>query len=160
MSLNIYPTFDGNCRAAFDFYRSIFGGDFSALQTFAQGPADMGVPEEEQDRLLHISRPIGTSVLMGSDSSSAFGSPPVAGNNFSISINGQSKEHCDDMFAKLSDGGMVKMPMDETFWGAYFGTWTDKFGINWMINYDLPKDRARPMRLSPVDHHEFSGLFQ
>ncbi|MFQ5971303.1 MAG: VOC family protein [Alphaproteobacteria bacterium] len=140
MSLNTYLTFDGNCREAFEFYRSVFGGDFSEFQTFAQAPADMGVPDAEKDRVMHVSLPIGSSVLMGSDSCSAFGPPPVEGNNFSISIVGQSKEHCDEMFAKLSDGGTVKMPMNETFWGAYFGTWTDRFGINWMINYNLPKD--------------------
>ncbi len=140
MSLNTYLTFDDNCREAFEFYRSVFGGDFSEIQTFAQAPAEMGVPDAERDRVMHVSLPIGSSVLMGSDSCSAFGPPPVVGNNFSISIVGRSKEHCDEMFEKLSDGGIVKMPMNETFWGAYFGMWTDRFGINWMINYDLPKD--------------------
>ena len=140
MSLNAYLTFDGNCREAFEFYRSVFGGEFSEFQTFAQAPADMGVPDAEKDRVMHLSLPIGSSVLMGSDSCSAFGPPPVVGTNFSISIVGQSKEHCDETFAKLSDGGTVKMPMEETFWGAYFGVWTDKFGITWMINYHLPKD--------------------
>ncbi|MGI9387468.1 MAG: VOC family protein, partial [Methyloligellaceae bacterium] len=87
----------------------------------------------------HVSLPVGSSVLMGSDSCSAFGPPPVAGNNFSISIVAESKDQCDELFAKLSDGGVVKMPMDEMFWGAYFGTWTDKFGINWMVDFELPK---------------------
>ena len=140
MSLNTYLFFDDNCREVFEFYRSVFGGDFSAIQTYGDGPPDMGVPEAEKDRIMHVSLPIGSSVLMGSDSCSAFGPPPVVGSNFSISIIGQSKEHCDDIFAKLSEGGTVKMAMGETFWGAYFGTWTDKFGINWMINYELPKD--------------------
>ena len=137
MSLNIYLTFDGNCREAFAFYRSVFGGDYSAFQTFGQGPADMGVPEAERDRVMHVSLPIGENILMGSDSCSAFGPPPTVGNNFSISIVAESKEHCDAMCAKLSAGGTIKMPLDETFWGAYFGMWTDKFGINWMINCQL-----------------------
>ena len=140
MSLNTYLTFDGNCREAFEFYRSVFGGEFSEFHTFAEAPPDMSVPEAEKDLMMHVSLPVGSSVLMGSDSCSSFGPPPAVGSNFSISIVGQSKEHCDEIFAKLSEGGTVKMPMQETFWGAYFGNWTDKFGINWMVNYELPRD--------------------
>ena len=140
MSLNTYLFFDGNCREAFEFYRSVFGGEFSVIQTFGNGPPDMNVPESERDRIMHVSLPIGSAVLMGSDSCSAFGPPPVAGDNFAISLIGESREHCDDVFARLSEGGTVKMPLQETFWGAYFGNWRDRFGINWMINYDLPKE--------------------
>jgi PhnB protein len=139
VSVNIYLTFDGNCRAAFEFYRSAIGGEFSAIQSFGDGPPEMKVPDEETDLIMHISFPIGSSVLMGSDSSSAFGPPPIVGNNFSIALDGESKEHCDDLFAKLSADGVVKMPLQEMFWGAYFGTWTDKFGVNWMINYQIPE---------------------
>ena len=137
MTLNTYLTFESNCREAFEFYREVFGGDLLDLTTFAEVP-DMDVPEAEKDRIMHVSLPIGDSVLMGSDSCSAFGPPPVVGDNFSISIQGRSKEHCDELCARLSRGGTVKMPMQETFWGAYFGQWTDRFGINWMINYDIP----------------------
>ena len=140
MSLNTYLFFDGNCREAFEFYRSVFGGEFSVIQTFGDGPPDMGVPEAEKDRIMHVSLPIGSGVLMGSDSSSAFGPPPVEGSNFSLSVEGNSREHCDEVFAKLSVGGTVKMPMQDTFWGAYFGNWTDRYGIGWMINYELPRD--------------------
>ena len=139
MSLNTYLFFDDNCREVFEFYRSVFGGEFSAIQTYGEGPPDMDVPEAEKDRIMHVSLPIGSSVLMGSDSCSVFGPPPVTGDNFSISIDVDSREQCDDLFAKLSEGGTVKMPMQETFWGAYFGNWTDKFGINWMVNYELPR---------------------
>ena len=139
MSLETYLFFDGNCREVFEFYRSVFGGDFLVLQRFRDGPPDMDVPEAELDRIMHVSLPIGSSVLMGSDSCSAFGPPPVVGSNFGISIAGESREHCDEVFAKLSEGGMVKMPMQETFWGAWFGSWTDRFGVSWMINYELPK---------------------
>ena len=140
MSLSTYLFFDGNCREAFEFYRSVFGGEFSELQTFGEGPPDMNVPEAEQDRIMHVSLPIGSGVLMGSDSTSAFGPPPVQGTNFAISIAGDSREHCDEVLAGLSEGGTVKMPMQETFWGAYFGCWTDRFGIDWMINYELPRE--------------------
>ena len=137
MSINVYLTFDGNCREVFEFYRSVFGGEFSAFVTFGEGPPDMNVPEAEKDRIMHVSLPIGSGVLMGSDSCSAFGPPPVAGTNFEIALIGESREHCDAVFAKLSEGGSVKMPMQETFWGSWFGKWTDKFGIGWMINCDL-----------------------
>ena len=137
MSLNIYLTFDGNCREAFEFYRSVFGGEFQACQTFADGPDDMAVADDEKDNVMHVSLPVGDSVLMGSDNSS-FGPPLAVGNNFSVSVDGRSREHCDEVFAKLSAGGSVTMSLQETFWGSYYGLWTDKFGINWMVNYALP----------------------
>ena len=130
MSLNTYLFFDGNRREVFEFYRSVFGGEFAVGQTFGDGPRDMGVPESEKDRIMHVSLPIGSGVLMGSDRCSAFGPPPVAGDNFSNSVAGESREHCDEVFARLSKGGTVKMPMQETFWSAYFGNWTDRYGVN------------------------------
>ena len=139
MSLNTYLFFDGQCREAFEFYRLVFGGEFSIIQTFGDGPPDMNVPEGEKDRIMHVSLPIGSGVLMGSDSCSAFGPPPARGDNFAISVVAESREQCDEVFAKLSEGGTVKMPMQETFWGAYFGNWTDRFGIGWMINYEMPR---------------------
>ena len=139
MSLNIYLTFDGNCREAFDFYRSAFGGDFAVFQTFGEGPPDLAVADADKDRVMHVSLPVGSSTLMGSDTAKGFGGPVVVGSNFSISIVGQSKQHCDDVIGKLSDGGTVTMPLQETFWGAYFGSCRDRFGINWMVNYDMTK---------------------
>ena len=139
MSLNIYLTFDGNCREVFDFYRSVFGGDYLDVQTYGDAPQDMGVPDAEKGRIMHMSLPVGSSILMGSDSSSAFGPPATVGDNFTISISVDSREQCDEYFAKLSEGGAIKMPMQETFWGAYFGNWTDRFGINWMVNFQLPQ---------------------
>ena len=133
MSLNTYLTFKDNCREAFEFYRSVFGGEFALLSTFKEGPEDMGVPEAEQDRIMHVSLPIGASVLMGSDSCSVFGPPPVAGNNFSLSFEAQIREDADSKFAKLSEGGTVTMPMQDMFWGAYFGSLIDKFGVQWQV---------------------------
>jgi PhnB protein len=138
MALNTYLTFDGNCREAFAFYRSVFGGEFAELQTFGDGPPDMPVSDAEKDRIMHVALPVGSSVLMGSDSSS-FGPPLTVGNNFALSIQVESREQCDELFARLSAGGSVVMPLQETFWGAYFGQWTDRFGVNWMVNYTLPK---------------------
>ena len=105
MSLNTYLTFDGNCREAFEFYRSVFGGEFSEFHTFAEAPPDMSVPEAEKDLMMHVSLPVGSSVLMGSDSCSSFGPPPAVGSNFSISIVGQSKEHCDEIFELVRGNG-------------------------------------------------------
>ena len=133
MSITIYLHFNGNCREVFDFYRSIFGGDFEMISTFRDGP-DMGMAEEELDQVMHVSYPMGSSVLMGSDVPSAFGPPPVQGSNFSISYTPGSREEADELFAKLSDGGQVTMPMEDQFWGAYFGSCIDKFGISWQLN--------------------------
>ena len=136
MTLNTYLHFNSNCREAFEFYRSVFGGEFAFLVTFREGPSEMGLPEEEMDNIMHVSLPIGSSVLMGSDTPSTFGPRTVMGNNFSVSYSTESKEETDDLFAKMSEGGAVTMPLADMFWGAYFGSCTDKFGINWQFNYE------------------------
>ena len=86
MTLSTYLTFDGNCREVFEFYRSVFGGDFEVIQTFGDGPDEMPVPGDERDRVMHVSYPIGSSVLMGSDSLSSSPEATQIGNNFSISL--------------------------------------------------------------------------
>ena len=134
-SYSIYLTFDGDCREAFEFYRSVFGGDFHVLSTFADGPAEMDIPEDQRHRVLHVSLPIGNGVLMGSDNSPS-GPPLATGNNFSLSVATGSRDESDALLAKLSAGGTVTMPLETTFWGAYFGMCTDKFGINWMVVYE------------------------
>ncbi len=140
MTLDTYLNFNGNCREVFEFYRSVFGGEFANLQTFRNGPPDMGVAEDDLDNIMHVSLPIGSSTLMGSDMPSQFGPPPVVGNNFSISVSPESKAEADRIFAELSAGGSVSMPMRDMFWGSYFGSFTDKFAINWLINYDQPQE--------------------
>ncbi len=134
--INIYLNFDGNCREVFEYYRSVFGGEFAIMQTFRNGPPDMGMPvaDDELDNVMHVSFPIGESVLMGSDTPSGFGMPHAPGNNFSISVSPESREEADRLFARLSDGGEVGMPMADMFWGSYFGTCVDKFGIPWLID--------------------------
>ena len=136
MSLNIYLTFDGNCREVFDFYKSVFGGEFMAFQTFGDGPPEMQVGAADKDKVMHVSLPVGKSTLMGSDTAEGFGGPVVVGTNFSVSFDGESKEQCEDVFGKLSDGGSVTMPMQDTFWGSYFGMCRDRFDINWMVSFD------------------------
>ena len=134
-TLNTYLAFNGNCRGAFDFYRSVFGGEFSVIQTFRDAPPEFAVAEEEKDGIMHVSFPIGSGVLMGSDIPSQFAPPPTVGNNFSLSVAPESREEADRIFGELSQGGSVSFPMQDMFWGSYFGTFTDKFGINWQVNF-------------------------
>ena len=135
MSISTYLTFDGNCRQAFEFYRSVFGGDFHMFSTFGDGPPDMGENEAEKNNVMHVSLPIGESILMGSDNGS-HGPPLNIGNNFSLSVTAESREHADQLLAALAENGNVTMPMADAFWGAYFGMCTDQFGISWMIVYE------------------------
>lgn len=137
MTLSTYLTFEGNCRDAFEYYKSVFGGDFMRLSTFAEAPSDMDVKNEDKDKIMHVSLPIGDSVLMGSDMAGGFGGPVIQGNNFSISYSPKTRDDADRVFAKLAEGGAVTMEMQDTFWGSYFGMCKDKFGIQWMVNVDL-----------------------
>ena len=139
MALSTYLTFGGNCREAFDFYRSVFGGEFSDLTTFGEGPEGLPLAEGQEDQIMHVSLSVGNSVLMGSDST-AFGPPLEVGNNFSISVEAESREHADELQTKLSDGGAVTLPMEDQFWGAYFGMCVDRYGINWMLGYAPPQE--------------------
>ncbi|CAN1498414.1 PhnB-like [Flavobacteriaceae bacterium] len=139
-TINPYLIFNGNCEEAFLFYQSVFGGEFPYVGKFDEMPADAegaeAISEEDKNRIMHISLPIGKdSVLMGSDSNAATGDV-VIGANISISINAESKQEADKLFDGLSAGGNPFMPMNQTFWGAYFGMFVDKFGIHWMVNFD------------------------
>ncbi len=134
MALNTYLHFNGNCHEAFEFYRSVFGGNFDFVGTFAEGPQDFAPPDDERDKIMHVTYRIGGGVLTGSDVPSWFGIETTQGNNFSISYAPRTREEAAEVFAKLSDGGTVTMPLEDMFWGAYFGSCTDKFGLNWMLN--------------------------
>ena len=137
-SINPYLVFNGNCEAAFLFYQSVFGTEFTMMGKFKDMPSDENSPklsEEDADRVMHVSLPIGATVLMGSDSNAASGDV-VFGGNVSISINTESAAEADRLFNGLSADGNPFMPMSKTFWGAYFGMFIDKFGINWMVNFD------------------------
>ncbi len=142
-TVNAYLTFNSECEAAFNFYKSIFGGEFTYIGRFKDMPPTDGsyMPPEDGEKIMHISLPISSeTILMGSDTSMTFGGVTVMGDNVSLSINAASAEEADTLFDGLSAGGQIKMPMNKTFWGAYFGMFTDKFGIHWMVNYDeVPK---------------------
>ena len=138
-TVNIYLNFNGNCEEAFLFYKSVFGGEIPYLGRFKDMPPQEGappMPAEMGDKIMHVSLPISTeTMLMGSDTGGEWAPTFVQGNNFSVSVNTDSKEEADRLFNGLSAGGLVTMPMNATFWGDYFGMFTDKFGINWMISF-------------------------
>ena len=136
-AVNPYLMFSGTCEEAFLFYKSVFGGDFPYIGKFKDAPAEEGevLSEEALNRIMHVSLPIGNSILMGSDTHPRYGDVGF-GDNFSVSINAESREEADKIFNGLSAGGKVEMPMNDTFWGSYFGMFKDKFGINWMVSFD------------------------
>ncbi len=142
-TVNIYLTFDGNCKEAFEFYKSVFGGEFPYVGTFAEMPPQEGmppIPEEMKSQIMHMSLPISKeTILMGSDTGGGLSGEFKQGNNFSISVTTESKEEADRIFTSLSEGGKVTMPLADTFWGDYFGSFTDKFGINWMVGFSTEK---------------------
>ena len=142
-SVNIYLTFDGNCKEAFRFYKSVFGGEFSYISSFKDIPPEEDhppIPDENLNRIMHVSLPISKeTVLMGSDSSGAFDYKLVRGNNFSISVHTGNKTEANRIFHALAESGKITMPMADTFWDAYFGMCIDKFGIQWMVDCDLEK---------------------
>lgn len=136
-TINSYLTFEGNCEEAFNFYKSVFGGEFSYIGRFEEMPPMEEMPplrEEDKKKIMHVSLPVGNSVLMGSDTCGDWAPQFIKGNNISLSISANSKEEANRMFDALSKGGKVIMPLEDTFWGDYYGMFTDKFGINWMIS--------------------------
>jgi PhnB protein len=140
-TINTYLTFNGQCEEAFLFYKSVFKTEIAYQSKFNQMPADPNNPmsDEELDRVMHVSLPISEhSVLMGCDTGGKWGANYKEGTNFSVSINTDSKEEADRLFTELSAGGNVIMPMENTFWESYFGTFSDKFGIQWMVSFDKP----------------------
>ena len=139
-SVTTYLMFNGNCEEAFLFYKSVFGGEFQYLGRYKDAPAeDDGeeLSEEDSNRIMHVSLPIGNTILMGSDSHPKYGDVGF-GDNFSISIGTETTEEADKIFNGLSSGGMVNMPLEKTFWSSYFGMLKDKFGVNWMISLEEP----------------------
>lgn len=138
-TVNVYLTFDGICEEAFTFYKKVFGGEFTYLGRFKDMPPMDGmppVPESQAERVMHVSLPVSTeTILMGSDSGGEWGPKLEVGNNISVSISTGTKDEANRLFNELSAGGKVNMPMQSTFWGDYFGTFTDKFGINWMVSF-------------------------
>jgi PhnB protein len=136
--INVYLTFNGNCEEAFNFYKSIFGGEFTYVGRYGDMPPQPGkdFPASEANKIMHVSLPISKeTILMGSDTNSEYGKVTF-GDNFSISLSVDSKAEADKFFKSLSSGGKTNLPLADQFWGSYFGMLTDKYGINWMVSYD------------------------
>lgn len=134
MKVNPYLNFDGQAEEAFNFYKSIFGGEFTGIMKMKDIPGGTDFPVEEQNRMMHISLPIGEdTLLMGSDTSPSMGQMLEKGNYAYISLHPDSREEADRLFNGLSLEGTIEMPMEDQFWGDYFGSFFDKFGIGWMI---------------------------
>lgn len=135
---NTYLNFNGNCEEAFNFYKSVFGGEFGFLNRFSEMPKskDYKIPNSDLNKIMHVSLPIGNSILMGSDTGGDWAPTFIKGNNFSVSVTAESKTEANKLFSALSEGGQITMPLENTFWGDYFGMLTDRFGINWMVSYD------------------------
>lgn len=129
-----YLTFNGTCRQAMTFYKDILGGELQ-LMDFANSPMD--VPDEAKNYIMHAILTSNGVTVMASD---AMPNQPITnGNSVSLSINCQSVDEINQLFNSLAEGGQITMPLDDTFWGARFGMLIDKFGTNWMFNYDYPQ---------------------
>ena len=135
-----YLNFPGNTEEAFCFYKQVFKSDFiNGIKRFSEVPADHKHPpmdESVKKMVLHVELPIlGGHILMGTDAPKEFGMTVNSGNNMHINLEPESREEAKRLFDALSEDGQIEMPIEDTFWGAYYGSCTDKFGINWMINY-------------------------
>lgn len=138
--VSIYVNFPGNTEEAFHFYRSVFKTEFvNGIQRFGDIPAEPGQPPVSasvKKMVLHAELPlIGGHILMGTDAPKEMGFTVEKGNNMHINLEPDSRGEAERIFNELSQGGNISQPLQDMFWGAYYGSFTDKFGINWMINY-------------------------
>ena len=140
--LNTYLNFAGNTEEAFNFYKSVFGGEFTSVVRFKDMPMEgVNIPKEDENKIMHIGLPIGkNNLLMATDILPSLGQKLVQGNNVYISVHPESKEEADRIFNALSAGGTIEMPIANQPWGDYYGSFKDKFGVQWMVNYNYPKE--------------------
>ncbi len=143
--LNIYLNFAGNTEEAFNFYKSVFGGEFTSVVRFKDMPMEgVNIPKEDENKIMHIGLPIGKdNVLMATDTLASLGQKLVQGNNVYISVHPESKEDSDRIFNALSEGGTIEMPIADQPWGDYYGSLRDKFGMGWMVDYSYPKKAGK-----------------
>ncbi|MPY88904.1 MAG: VOC family protein [Luteitalea sp.] len=134
---NPYLNFNGNTEEAFTFYKSVFGGEFLAVLRFKDFPDNsMGVPDSDLDKIAHIALPLGKdTTLMGTDVLKSMPMTLTVGNNFYITLEPESEEEAETLFNALSAGGRIEMPLRKTEWAEKYGSCTDKFGVQWMVNY-------------------------
>ncbi len=136
-SINPHINFNGNAEEAFNFYKSVFGGEFVKIMRFKDlASAEFPVAENEANKIMHIALPIGKSMLMGNDVPEILGRTNENENRSKIVISAESKDEADKLFNGLSAGGQIEMPISDSPWGSYFGMFRDKFGIEWMVDFD------------------------
>lgn len=137
-TINPYIHYNGNAEEAFTFYKSVFGGDITNISRYKDIASDQyPIPESDQNSIMHIALPIGkSSVLMASDVMSVMGKVNENDNRYTVSITAESKEEANKLFNGLSENGTIEMPLIDGPAGNYFGMFRDKFGVQWMINYD------------------------
>ena len=134
--INLYLFFDGKTEAAFTFYKAVFGGEFTGLVRNKDMPSESDVPQEVGEEIANIALPIGDeTVLMGGDLSSTRQQSLSVGNNVCISVHPESEAETERIFRELSAGGSVEMPLAHQPWGDFYGSFVDKFGVWWMVNY-------------------------
>lgn len=135
--MHTYLNFPGNAEEAFQFYQSVFGGEFSSHVRFGDLPMEgVDIPEGDRSKAMHIALPIGdTDLLMASDALQSLGQTLTPGNNVHVSIHPDTREEADRIFSALSAGGQIEMPIGDQVWGDYYGACSDKFGVHWMVNY-------------------------
>lgn len=132
--------FNGNAEEAFNFYKSVFGGEFKRIVRFKDLPvADFKIPAHEENKIMHIELSIGNNVLMGNDVPEQMGRTNENENRSKICIAADSKEEADRLFQGLSAGGQIEMPISDSPWGTYFGMFRDKYGIEWMLEFRAQK---------------------
>jgi len=135
-AINPYLNFPGNTEDAFNFYKSVFGGEFLTLQRFKDTPDAGNLPAGVENQVMHVALPIGkNNILMGTDAPESMGFSLTVGTNQYICISPDSREEATKLFDGLSAGGKVEMDLQDMFWGAYYRSLTDRFGVKWMVNY-------------------------
>jgi PhnB protein len=135
--INPHINFNGNAEEAFTFYKSVFGGEFVKIMRFKDmASAEFPVPENEANKIMHIALPIGNNILMANDVPESMGRTNENENRSKISISAESKEEADKLFNGLSAGGQIEFPISDSPWGSYFGMVRDKYGIEWMVDFD------------------------
>lgn len=135
--INPHINFNGNAEEAFTFYQSVFGGSISKIIFFKDiSSPEFPIPENEAHKIMHIALPIGNTVLMGNDVPESMGRTNENENRSKISITASSKEEAEKLFYGLSVGGQIEVPIEESPWGSYFGMFRDKYGIEWIVDFD------------------------
>ena len=135
--INPHINFNGNAEEAFNFYKSVFGGEFAMIIRFKDfSSPEHPISEREANKIMHIALPIGKNVLMANDVPESMGKVNENENRSKISISAGSREEADKLFNGLSAGGQVEMPIMDSPWGSYFGMFRDKYGIEWMVDFD------------------------